>query len=99
MQKTIPSHLVSTYQLLQCAFPQGIEPQEYFPLLSILYEQMSDRTLAQVISELTGKEYSIVLNDIYRVGSSTLPTEVETARPGVQQKLMHCNYETWLTEN
>jgi hypothetical protein len=99
MQKTIPSHLVSTYQLLQCAFPQGIEPQEYLPLLSILYEQMSDRTLAQVIAELTGKEYSVVLNDIYDVGSNTLPIDIKTALPSVQQKLMHCNYENWLTEN
>lgn len=67
MQKTIPAHLVSTYQLLQCAFPQGIEEQEYLPLLSILYEEMSDRSLAQVISEFIGKEYPAVLNDVYRV--------------------------------
>jgi hypothetical protein len=99
MQKTIPSHLVSTYQLLQCAFPQGVETQEYLPLLSILYEQMSDRSLAQVIAELTGKEYSIVLNDIYHVGSNTLPTEVRAALLSVQQKLTNCNYENWLTEN
>jgi hypothetical protein len=55
MQKTIPAHLVSTYQLLECAFPVGIEEQEYLPLLSILYEQMSDRSLAQVIAEFTGR--------------------------------------------
>ncbi len=97
MQKTIPAHLVSTYQLLQCAFPQGIEDQEYLPLLSILYEQMSDRSLAQVIAEFTGREYHAVLNDVYRVGA------VETLRVGevvdsVNQKLMRCNYEKWLLE-
>lgn len=42
MQKTIPAHLASTYQLIQCAFPQGINEQIYLPLLKILYEHMSD---------------------------------------------------------
>lgn len=96
MQKTIPAHLVSTYQLLQCAFPQGIEEQEYLPLLSVLYDQMSDRTLAQVIAEFTGKEYHVVLNDVYAVGSiATFSAEVLDA---IKQKLMPCNYEMWLNE-
>lgn len=94
MQKTIPTHLVSTYQLLQCAFPQGISEQFYLPLLSILYEEMSDRNLAQVIAEFTGREYHAVLNDVYRVASTlTLSSELIGA---VQQKLMGCNYEEWL---
>ncbi|MGG6267657.1 hypothetical protein ACQ4M3_11635 [Leptolyngbya sp. AN03gr2] len=95
MQKTIPTHLVSTYQLLQCAFPQGIEEQEYLPLLSILYKQMSDRGLAQVIAELTGREYPIVLNDVYRVGMAEGSFAVEE----VKQKLIRCGYENWLLEN
>jgi hypothetical protein len=98
MQQTVPAYLVSTYQLLQCAFPQGIAEQEYLPLLGILYEQMSDRSLAQVMAEFTGKDYSIVLNDIYRVGSIALSTEVRATLSSIQQKLMHCNYEQWLTE-
>jgi hypothetical protein len=36
MQKTIPTHLASTYQLLQRAFPNGIDEQFYLLLLSIL---------------------------------------------------------------
>jgi hypothetical protein len=63
MQKTIPAHLVSTYQLLHCAFPHGVGTEEYLPLLALLYEQMSDRSLAQVIAEFTGREYHAVLND------------------------------------
>lgn len=96
MQKTIPAHLVSTYQLLQCAFPQGIEDQEYLPLLSILYEQMSDRSLAQAIVEFTGREYHIVLNDVYHVGAiAAFSAEV---RDAIKQKLIHCDYEKWLVE-
>jgi hypothetical protein len=101
MQKTIPAHLVSTYQLLQCAFPQGIEEQEYIPLLSILYEQMSDRALAQVIAEFTAREYHAVLNDVYRVGAALpfpLPPEIEEVLNSVKQKLIRCNYEKWLIE-
>ncbi|GJD16201.1 hypothetical protein RIVM261_011570 [Rivularia sp. IAM M-261] len=96
MQKTIPTHLVSTYQLIKCAFPQGIEEHNYFPLLSLLYEHMSDRSLAQVIAEYTGKDYHVVLNEVYRVG------EMETfsfdVTESVRKKLMNCGYEKWLSE-
>lgn len=97
MQKTIPSHLVSTYKLLQCAFPKGLEEHEYLPLLSILYEQMSDRNLAHVVTEFISREYPVVLNDIYRVGA--FPLENKEALNSVKQKLMHCDYEKWLLED
>lgn len=98
MQKTIPAHLVSTYQLLQCAFPQGIEEQEYFPLLLILYEEMSDRSLAQVIAEFTGREYHAVLNDVYRVGAAApFSSSIEEVLDRVKQRLNHCDYEKWLS--
>jgi hypothetical protein len=94
MQKTIPTHLVGTYRLLKCAFPQGISEEFYSPLLAILYEEMSDRNLAQVIADFTGREYHAALNDVYRVASmATFSPELIEA---VQQKLMGCNYEDWL---
>jgi hypothetical protein len=99
MQKTIPSHLVSTYQLLQCAFPQGVMEQEYLPLLSLLYEQMSDRSLAQVIAEFTGKAYPVVLNDIYQIGSSAQSPDIKAVLPSIEQKLVQCNYKQWLAED
>jgi hypothetical protein len=46
MQLTIPPHLQSTYKLIQCAFPNGIEAVDYEPLLALLSEDMSDRNLA-----------------------------------------------------
>ncbi|ALF52363.1 MAG: DUF3349 domain-containing protein [Nostoc sp. TH1S01] len=96
MQKTISPHLVSTYQLLQCAFPQGIEDRQYLPLLSILYEHLSDRSLAQVVAEYTGKNYYVVLNDVYRVG--TMETFSSEVIDSIKQILMNCNYEKWLSE-
>jgi len=96
VQKTTPTHLVSTYQLLQCAFPQGIDEQSYLPLLSILYQQMSDRNLAQVIAEFTEREYHTVLNDVYRIGAAATFSPETT--DSVQQKLIGCNYEQWLSK-
>jgi hypothetical protein len=94
MHKTIPTHLIATYQLLTCAFPEGIDEQYYLPVLSILYEQMSDRNLAQVVAELTGRDYHAVLNDVYRVGAT--PRISPALIDSVQQKLMNCNYKQWL---
>jgi len=99
MQKTIPVHLVSTYHLLECAFSQGIDAEEYLPLLSILYEQMSGRALAQVIAEFTGREYHSGLNAVYRVGAAgAVYSEDEDVLDRVRQKLMYCNDEKWLSE-
>ena len=96
MQKTIPGYLASTYNLIECAFPEGIDEQRYWALLSILYQNMSDRSLAQVIAECTGKDYHVVLNDVYRVGSMTnFSSEVIDS---VKQKLMNCDYEKWLAD-
>jgi predicted metal-dependent hydrolase len=92
--KTVPTHLVNTYRLLQCAFPQGIGEQFYLPLLSILYEDMSDRNLAQSIAEFTGLEYHAVLHDVYRVAAT--PTFSSELIEAVQEKLMRCNYQVWL---
>ena len=55
MQITISPHLQSTYKLIQCAFPKGIEPQNYLPLLALLSEEMSDRKLAEVVAYYSGK--------------------------------------------
>jgi len=33
MQITVAPYLLSTYKLIQCAFPNGIETQDYLPLL------------------------------------------------------------------
>ncbi|BAT51892.1 hypothetical protein NOS3756_08230 [Nostoc sp. NIES-3756] len=73
MQTTIPPHLQSAYELIQCAFPNGIEAEDYEPLLALLSEEMSGRNLAEVIACYLGKEYSMVLNDVYRVQSINIP--------------------------
>ena len=95
MQKIVPVHLASTYQLLQCAFPSGIDEREYLPLLAVLYEHMSDRSLAQVIAECFGRDYYVVLNDVYRVGAEAQSSDVTEL---VKKKLIACDYEKWLAD-
>ncbi len=96
MQITISPHLQSTYKLIQNAFPKGIEPQNYLPLLALLSEEMSDRNLAEVVAYYSSKDYSVVLNDIYRVQSIDIPTP--EAIDNLKERLLVCGYEQWLEE-
>lgn len=96
MQGTIAPHLLSTYRLIKRAFPDGIESVAYLPLLALLYDEMSDRNLAEVVALYTGKDYYIVLNDVYRVRSTDV-TELE-AIAKVRRRLLACGYEDWLEE-
>lgn len=96
MQNTIPPYLKSTYKLISCAFADGIEPEEYLALLAILDDELSDRNLAEVVAYCTGKDYRVVLNDVYSVNSTNLPKP--EAILGVKQRLILCGYESWLKE-
>ena len=96
MQITISPHLQTTYKLIQNAFLKGIELQSYLPLLSLLSEEMSDRNLAEVVAYYSGKDYSVVLNDVYRVLSIDVPTFEAIAN--LKKRLLICGYEQWLEE-
>ena len=60
----IQDHNRPTYILLNSAFPGGVPEPFYLPLLFVLYEEMSNRSISRVISFVTDKEYSEVYNDI-----------------------------------
>lgn len=96
MQGTIAPYLLSTYQMINCAFPDGIQSEAYLPLLALLYDEMSDRNLAEVVAHYTGKDYGVVLNDVYRVRSTDVPNLEAIAK--VRQRLLPCGYEEWLEE-
>jgi diketogulonate reductase-like aldo/keto reductase len=96
MQITISPHLQSTYKLIQCAFPNGIESEAYLPLLALLSPEISDRNLAEVIAYYIGQDYSVVLNDVYRVQSIDIPTPEAIAN--LRARLLVCGYEQWLEE-
>lgn len=56
---------------------------------------MSDRNLAEVVAYYTGKDYSLVLNDVYSVKSTE--SELEAVAK-VRRRLLPCDYEDWLEE-
>jgi hypothetical protein len=93
----IPDYLLSTYQMLECAFPAGIMPDDYIPLLMLLNEQMGHRNIAEVLSVFLSKDYAEVLNDLYRAISSNPPTAA--ALIGIKARLEPCNYDSWLAED
>jgi hypothetical protein len=90
----IPDYLRDTYNLLICAFPEGLRDEEYWPLLSILHSTMSFRTIADVLSVIARKDWVEVYNDASGFGVDlALPLEkVDT----VKRKLEGCGYEEWL---
>lgn len=90
MQTTISPSLVSTYQLIQGAFPDGIDSESYLPLLALLYDEMSDRCLVEVIASYTGKDYDIVLKNVYKVGTMDLRSDRAVDR--VKKRLIPCGY-------
>lgn len=93
----VSAYLRSTYHLLECAFPDGVAPQDYFPLLAALREKMSFRTLAEVVSAYTGKDYGGVYNDALGSESTRAPSPADVLR--VKQRLLPCGYEQWLRED
>lgn len=97
MHSEINFHLKATLNLIRCAFPDGIDVESYFPLLALLEEEMSDRSLAETIAYCTKKDYSEVLNDIYAVKSTSIPSD--EAINIVKSRLLACGYDEWLNED
>ena len=58
----LPQSLRATYNLLQAAFPQAIDPEAYLPLLALLAEELSDRNLAEVVACAFSMDYERVFN-------------------------------------
>lgn len=54
------THLTSTINMIEKSYPLGIPKEDYFPLLKILYDEMSDRNIIDVISLLTNKPEHMV---------------------------------------
>jgi Protein of unknown function (DUF3349) len=84
----VPAYMTSGYALVNRAFPEGIADETYWPLLSILGEEMSDRSVARLISYVTEREYANVLHDMLRVQSTDAPSAEEIKR--VKDRLRAC---------
>jgi hypothetical protein len=94
---SLPEHLRTTCEMLQDAFPQGIAPNAYLPLLALLGEELSDRNLADVIARAFGMDSALALNDIYRARSTDAPSE-EVVENLKRVLLLH-GYDKWRNEH
>ncbi len=56
--------LKSTEKMLKKTFETGISEEEYYVLLFLLYDYMSDENLAIVMENLTKKSKWVIENDI-----------------------------------
>ena len=63
----IPEYLKSTYNMLFGAFPDGICEEYYWVILYLLYDYMSDRNLALLMTFFVDKPLEIIMNDVYKV--------------------------------
>src|SRR5262245_45953319 len=88
----------STSQLLECVFPGGVPPDDLPTLMYILKDDMSLRSVAHIAGLILGKDYTLVLSDVYRVASSSYtpdPQKVST----IKERLEQCGYREWLKED
>ncbi len=92
----IPDYLLRTYDMLRCAFPDGVKHDDYLPLLAALAVNMSDRNAATIVSLFADRDYAHSYNDVLRVQSTDIPDPADVLR--VKQRLLACGYENWLKE-
>lgn len=66
-------YLRAGLEALQRAFPDGVQEEDYLPLLAALDEYYSNRNLAWVVATLTGRHPIDVDNDHARAMSLAKP--------------------------
>ena len=96
MQKTVPTHLKSTVDMIELAFPDGVNREQYFSLLHLLYDYMCDENLSIVMSYITGESTAVVTNDIYGVKQRAVNNDCILA---VKDKLVKAGFASWIAED
>lgn len=91
MADQIPDHLISTLQLVERAYPQGVPPADYMALLSVLAEHMCEENLAIVASHW-GQDPRSRLNDVLLVKSREIDASA------VYQRLANAGLDGWIEE-
>ncbi len=97
----IPTHLSLTHQMLKCAFPSGVDQEDYFPLLFVLQEYMSFRNVTRIMSLFKNIEEPYIFNDVLAVASQvpSIDTPDRSAIEKMKRRLLPCGYENWKHEN
>ena len=64
--------------------------------VTMIPDNPSSRALNLQPTRKSGKDYSVVLNDVYRVQSVDVPTSEAIAN--LKERLLVCGYKQWLEE-
>jgi hypothetical protein len=91
----VPDYLLSTYDLLTSAFPTGIDPDLYVPLLALLEPHISHRNLADILWVVTGREYHLTSRDVVGAAGAKI-SEADLAK--LHEKLDPHGLAAWLAE-
>lgn len=91
----INSALESTEKMLKKAFETGISEEEYYALLFLLYDYMSDENLAIVMENLTKKSKWIIQNDIAVSINKDFSPEIIMS---IEERLNANGFKEWTCE-
>jgi hypothetical protein len=86
----VPSYRRDTYRAIRETYPDGVPPDEYDPLVYVLYEvgQMSYRSVAHVLYDCGVQEYHHAYHDAIRVDSQK-DKYAGAAKPVLEKLIRH----------
>ena len=98
---TLPQTLTAILGWLRAGYPEGVPPQDYFPLLALLGRQLSEDEVQQILATLVEEG-----DDVTKVDIAVAVTKVTNEMPGegeiqrVAHRLAQAGYpvESGLTE-
>jgi hypothetical protein len=83
--------------MLECAFPDGLAPDDYLPLMAILLEAgFSWRAVATTLERFAGMDYGLAYNEAAGIDADGPPEFGAIER--IRQRLIPCGYHEWLDE-
>jgi hypothetical protein len=95
----LPDYLHTTYDMLKCAFPDGIPEEEYWSVMALIHPYASFRGTADILSSVTDKDHSEVYNDASGFGNPYDPMPDPANVEKVKQKLDACGYAAWIEKD
>lgn len=92
----VPDYLKKTVIMIQTAFPERVNKEQYFSLLYLLYDYMCDENLAIVMSYITGEKIATVTNDIWGVNQRLIDNDCLL---DTKDRLLKAGYASWINES
>ena len=94
--RQVPEYLKSTLIMIQIAFPNGVNREQYFSLLYLLYDYMCDENLAIVMAYVTGKNTASVTNDIWGINQRIIDNDCLL---DAKNRLLKSGFASWISDS